>query len=302
MPYPNLVAAADWGTRWEKRWMARASWSGETYSLSHPVPVGEARTLLERLLTLGGNEGTVLVGFDFPIGLPEAFVKARFPGQDFQTILQALPKSFFCPSDEPSLAQPFGPNSSAAGALGPDRLAQRLLGLDKAAILRICDIQAEAHPMFHTLGPRQVGRAAAQGWSEVLQPGLKRAVRFWPFDGPLTDLLEKPGVVVAEIYPALFYRRLPGVVSALKGQGKETAAARSTTFRELLRVAQEDGAKLTLTDTAQEWVEAGFASSDDFDALSGVVGMLRALAKGDRIEPPDGEVVRRVEGWMLGLA
>ena len=50
----------------------------------------------------------------------------------------------------------------------------------------------------------------------------------------------------------------------------------------------------------EEWVEAGFASSDDFDAMVSVLGMLLALAAPGELEPAD-PAVRSVEGWMLGV-
>lgn len=39
-------------------------------------------------------------------------------------------------------------------------------------LLRECDRRAKAHPLFYTLGVRQVGRAAADGWRKVIRPHL----------------------------------------------------------------------------------------------------------------------------------
>lgn len=58
---------------------------------------------------------------------------------------------------------------------------------------------------------------------------------------------------------------------------------------------------IALTDSAEEWVEAGFASSDDFDPMLSVVGMLRDLWTGQPQEPPDDPAIQQVEGWILGL-
>lgn len=181
-------------------------------------------------------------------------------------------------------------HTARPGALGPARLAE-ILGVE---LLRSCDRKSKANPMFFTLGARQVGRAAADGWKHVIRPALEE-VSLWPFDGALVDLLARPGLVLAEIYPALFFGKVR------MGEGKEAAEARRRVFGELLEKARSEGVEIALTPTAEEWVEAGFASSDDFDPMLSVVGVLRALRSKPFVELPSEPVVRRVEGWILGL-
>ncbi len=281
--------------------MARAVLGQEGYTLSHPVPVGDTGDLLVRIRKLLPKDGTALVGFDFPIGLPARFADRVFTGLGFREILGRLEKQFFNPIDVPTPEQPFGPASSKKNACGPDELAERL-SLKREELLRVCDVRSGAHPMFHTLGARQVGRAAIHGWSHVLRPSLKE-ISLWPFDGTLAELLEqRPGLILAEIYPAWYYGRFRRA-AAHPGEetGKEKAPARQRIWREMWRAACGDGAEIFLTPSAEEWIEAGFASSDDFDAMAGTVGMIQSLALGERQEPPPDSAIQRVEGWMLGL-
>lgn len=295
VPLPDLVVAADWGVRWAKRWMACAvrERGGTRYTLSHPVPVGMSEAFLERVRKHLAEGGTALVGFDFPIGLPGRYAEFMFPGMGFREILERLEKELLTPTDAPCLERPFGPQSSRRGTLSSAKLA-KMLGVE---LLRECDRRSGANPIFYTLGPRQVGRAAADGWCNVIRPGLAE-VSLWPFDGTLADLLARPGLVLTEIYPRVFFRR--GERRIGKGEGKETEGARRRVFCRLLEEARSEGMEIALTPSAEEWVEAGFASSDDFDPMLSVVGMLRALRTGQLREPPDGPAAQ-VEGWILGL-
>ncbi len=299
IPLPDLVVAADWGVGWEKRWMARAvrEKGSAVYTLSHPVPVGDSGKFLERVCRHLPNGGTALVGFDFPIGLPGRYAEDQFPGLGFREILKKLKAdkntALFQPTNTPCRATPFGPASSKEGiAFGLADLAGKLFFTERE-ILRECDSRSKASSLFFTLGARQVGRAAADGWQKVIEPALDE-ISLWPFDGPLADLLARPGVVMAEIYPALFFG------SVVKGAGKEKGEPRTRVFRDLLEKARADGLDIALTPSAEEWVEAGFASSDDFDPMLSVVGMLRTLRTEPSLEPPDEPRVREVEGWILG--
>jgi hypothetical protein len=138
-----------------------------------------------------------------------------------------------------------------------------------------------------------VGRAAADGWQKVIGPALDE-ISLWPFDGSLADLLARPGVVIAEIYPALFFGQ------ASKGAGKEDGGARRDVFRNLLEKSREEGLEVVLTPSAEEWVEAGFSSSDDFDPMLSVLGLLHLLRTESFLAMPDEQAVREMEGWILG--
>ena len=73
---PTLVAHADWSKDPKKRWMAVATRAGtsDRYLVEGPENVTDASTMIERLLERG-NGGPILVGFDFPIGIPRAYAE-----------------------------------------------------------------------------------------------------------------------------------------------------------------------------------------------------------------------------------
>ena len=160
------------------------------------MAVGDPTTLLDRLCgRLAPDGGSVLVGFDFPIGLPLAL--ARAAGFDsFVCIVEKLGRgewaSFFDVHRtvaDISLHRPFYPlgNGVPAGSVQRTHLHDAL-GLTREELLRRCDRLTGAEVLFWTLGATQVGKGPLIGWQEVLQPGLGR-IRLWPFDGPLLELL-----------------------------------------------------------------------------------------------------------------
>lgn len=71
---PSLVIAADWSTDERKRWMVRAERVDPcAYIVRPPEPVGDTATLISRLRSQIGENESLLIGFDFPIGLPVAY-------------------------------------------------------------------------------------------------------------------------------------------------------------------------------------------------------------------------------------
>ncbi|MCI0397729.1 MAG: hypothetical protein L0332_03755 [Chloroflexi bacterium] len=311
--WPGLVVHADWGTPENKRWMARAVLGASgRYLVYAPEPVGEPITWLARLRAAAGPDGVVLLGLDFPIGLPLAYARL-VEVADFLAVLPELGQgrwaSFYevaTRPDEISLYRPFYPQRP-----GGTRQAHLLAGLGLATIdelRRQCERarpgRRAAAPLFWTLGGQQVGKAAIAGWREVLAPALRRPeldLAMWPFAGPLADLLRPGRVVVAECYPAEFYDHL-GVLFSHRSGGKRAPAARAANARPLLNWAEEAGVALHPALVAQ--LLAGFgpapAGEDTFDAVIGLLGMLNVLL-GRR---PPGELpagpARQVEGWILG--
>ncbi len=55
--------------------MARAMLENDRYIAHAPEPVGNSETLLERMHKVVGEDDTILIGFDFPIGLPAAYAE-----------------------------------------------------------------------------------------------------------------------------------------------------------------------------------------------------------------------------------
>jgi hypothetical protein len=313
------VAHADWGTSAGKRWLARAVLGVHGRYVAHPPErVGDADTLLRRLLAATGGEGPVFAGFDFPIGLPAAYAD-RVALDDF---LVALPRfgegewaDFYhvatCPG-EIAPHRPFYPKRP-----GGTRRAQLITGLGLTApveLLRACDRAHEnrhaAAPIFWTLGAQQVGKGAIAGWREVLAPARRAAdfdVVIWPFSGRLRDLFRRGRVVVAETYPAECYGHIG--VDLRRGttngrSGKRQPRSRAANAGALCAWARS--ANVILAPALISVIVNGFGTSehgeDQFDAVVGLLGMLNVVLGGRPPGDPVDERVRRVEGWILGQA
>lgn len=336
-PMPALVAHVDWGSDPSRRWVAvaRRTMDGG-YRVSVPDPVGTLPTFLHRLRDRAGG-GSVLVGFDFPIGVPEAWAE-RAGVSSFPDLLPALGEgrwsAFFevaAAPDEIRLERPFYPLRP-----GGTRQAHLVEGLGVGtmqALLRRCErptpARGAASSLFWTLGAKQVGKGALVGWRELLAPALRDPalpLKLWPFEGNLGELLgpvpfpppasdlglprRSPGdaprargpVVVAETYPAEAALHL-GMSPPGRGWSK-----RSQEGRRAQRGAIEAWRRrhtVTFAPSLAARVEDGFgvapAGEDPFDALVGLLSMLE-VALGVRAEgAPEDAGIRTLEGWILGL-
>lgn len=312
---PDVVCHADWSMTPAKRWVAEARLRpGGRYAAAAPRRAGKA-TGLHKVFGLGGDAApTVLLGFDFAIGLPLAYAdKAGI--EDFRASLPSFGSgrwaSFFVPArdaGEISLERPFFPAGVAAA--GNAARLQAALGLEPGELLRRCDLahknRRAAAALFLTQGQQQVGKASIVGWRDVLQPSLGALrdvdprVLLWPFDGTLPELLERGGVVVAETYPAELYGHL-GLTMGSGGR-KGHQEVRSAQAPALVRWAEASGVELTSDLRAA--IEDGFggaAGDDRFDAVVGLFGMLNVLLGERPVFEPEDARIRRIEGWMLGL-
>jgi hypothetical protein len=306
---PEVVVAADWSKDSKKRWMVRSELqSGGSYLVFPPEPVGEINHLLSRLRESVGKDGHVLIGFDFPVGLPREFASRA----NLTTFREALKrfgngdwKAFYNISDAPSIYQPFYPLPKKPGEKGfnKTKLAKALGVESHDMLLRKCDRSAErrrdAECLFFTLGGRQVGAGAVIGWQHVLQPALEE-IHLWPFDGPLDALLHKPGLTVAEIYPGEAYSHLGIRIGAGAGLTKTSREDRQSVASALLDV--ETHRDIRLSEPAKSWVNWGFLAEDDFDAMVGMLSMLLVITGNRSYDIPDDEGVRSVEGWIFGQA
>jgi hypothetical protein len=313
MNQPETIVHADWGTPPGKRWQARAERGPNAlYTLYAPEPVGETATWLDRLRPGGG----VLLGLDFPIGLPLAYAD-RAGITDFAAALPELGRGTWAEfyhvatrPEEIGLRRPFYPQRP-----GQTRQQHLIDGLDVRSaddLRRVCDRgtaeRRPAAPLFWTLGAQQVGKAAISGWRDVLGPALRERtdVTLWPFAGPLATLLRAGGIVVAESYPAEFYGHLglafpPGPDGR---RGKRVQFSRAANAPALLTWAATLG--VALHPALREAISDGFGATADgedrFDALVGLVGMLNVVLGVRPPGEPDDPRVRRVEGWILGQA
>ena len=158
------------------------------------------------------------------------------------------------------------------------------------------------------MGAQQVGKAAICGWRDLLAPALRLPrpdLYIWPFSASLAerplDVLLQPGrLVVAETYPAEYYRPLG--IDLRKTGGKGSAASRQANAAALLDWAASRPIELSAELRAE--ISSGFAglsSGDDrFDALVGLFGMLRTLLSDPLLDAPPVPSIRNIEGWILG--
>ena len=139
--------------------------------------MGDVATLLTRL---SSQSEPVLLGVDFPLGLPRAYVAQHLADADFPSFLRSLGgrSEFFDVCAElssVSAARPFYP---MRGVSGMTRLSHaRALGLaDAIALCRACDHATSERPagapLFWTLGANQSGKAAIAAWRDMLLPAL----------------------------------------------------------------------------------------------------------------------------------
>jgi hypothetical protein len=312
---PSMVVHADWSASAAKRWMASAALQSSGIYLAHsPEPVGEPVTLLARLRQRLSPEGILLVGFDFPIGLPVGY-KERSAIADFLTELPCLGEGEWSDfyrvatrPDEIRLQRPFYP--ARPGSARQSHLLEALGVQTMDDLRRECERahpgRRPAAPLFWTLGGQQVGKAAISGWTQVLAPALRNledypSVSIWPFSGRLSDLLVPGSTVLAETYPAEYYTHL-GVSFSRSTGGKRSQAARQNNAARLLDWAET--AHVDLAPALSAALRSGFGpkpgGEDSFDAVVGLFGMLNLLLGLRPLEEPAGQTLRKVEGWILG--
>jgi hypothetical protein len=302
---PTTVYHADWGTSPHKRWVARADLDSGHYEARAPELVGDHLTLLSLAREGAAKTGSVLFGFDFPIGIPAPYA-ASIGVTNFKEFLTKIGTNEWSEfysvcekASEISLHRPFYP--FRPGGTSHEHLlsALRVKGIDE--LRRQCDLKTAernaACSLFWTLGANQVGKGAIVGWRDVIVPALgsDSTVKLWPFDGVLGDLLLPGNLVVAETYPAESCRWLLG--KPLKGKGK--LEVRTSASTALFSWARRRGVRLH-SDLNQQ-IELGFPEGDDaFDAVIGLFGMLEVVfGHRDTGEPSDAATIA-IEGWILG--
>ena len=309
---PKTVIHADWSIHEGKRWMATALLSPDgRYTANVPRPVPPT-SILPGEWARRAKDGGIVVGFDFPIGLPQRYARQVGAGR-FREFLQVVGtpawRDFFRVSvREADIChrRPFFPQ--APGAAGEVSQAMLLTGLGveaKRDLLRLCEQATGSRPaaecMFWTLGPRQVGKAMLSGWSEVLLPALlgpdKEVFRLWPFDGDLPSLAGPGSAVLLETYPGEMYGHF-----GVRGNNKTAQAWRREAGDRMLQWAGGAGVQVTAELRAQ--LKDGFGprreEEDAFDAAVGLFGMLNVLLGHRDSGCPRDAGVRETEGWILG--
>ena len=311
---PSLIVHADWSKFPQKRWYGSAALQLDgRYHAEAPERVGILETFFCRLRQRAGASATVLAGFDFPIGLPEAYaLKAGFT--DFRAALAELGhgrwRSFYDPAPTRgaiTVTRPFYP--LRPGGAERNHLVTGLGVPALGDLLRRCDHgngRNAACALFWLIGGNQVGKAAITGWRDLLGPALSdrstgaTLVAIWPFDGALDALLECPGIVVAETYPGEVYRHL--ALDILKPKrSKRRRGDRAADARRMHRWAREN--RVRMSPSLQHAIDDGFgeerSGEDRFDAMVGLFGMLDVVL-GNRPPGAPRDERTRVEGWILG--
>lgn len=286
-----------------------AQLSNGTYDLAAPEPVGDTATLLSRLRRRAQGM-QVIVGFDFPIGVPLAYAERA----GISSFVAALPQfghgrwsEFYDPAEaqsEIAPERPFYPR--VPGGTSQRDLVQGLGVKSMDDLYRACEVSQErpkACSLFWTLGAAQVGRAAISGWREVLVPALEQSairVAVWPFHGDLDAVLRDSDCVLAETYPA---EACLHIGLRMGGWSKRRQSDRQLQGDGLLMWAAgrhevhiSPGLELAIRD--------GFSAhptgEDQFDAVVGLMSMLEVVTGHRSDGAPGSSASPEVEGWILG--
>lgn len=301
----SVVAHCDWSIDGAKRWLATALRRDGAWRALAPEPVGDTATLFDRLRRRAVEPGALLIGFDFPIGLPEAYARAADLAS-FRAALDLFGTGAWSTwydvaesRDQISLRRPFYP--ARPGGTARDHLFDALGLVERDALLRQCERKSAernaACMLFWTLGGNQVGKAAITGWREIIVP-RRDTIGLWPFDGDLADLTRRHAVVVAETYPGDVYPTL----GLPRGWSKRRQADRQEVGRAILRWL--DGRATIEAEALRPLIADGFGAEprgeDPFDATVGLLGMLDVVAGRRADGAPHNEAVRTWEGWILG--
>ena len=307
---PALVAHADWSKDPKKRWYAAARLEADGYyRVSAPARVGCLSSYFRRLRGSLEADAAVLAGFDFPIGLPVRYA-AKVGLTDF---LDALPRlgrgewdDFYCPAPSQSCistGRPFYPAGSTAGTK-KQHLVKALDLTRDDDLRRRCERSTNAEALFWLVGAKQVGRAAISGWKDLLAPALAQQpeLSIWPFGGALVDLLARPGIVVAETYPAAMYRPLDLEI----GRPSRKKTSRSDRAKDAPAMWDwVDKRSVRLEPQLEYELCDGFGSDrsgdDRFDAVVGLFGMLDVVFGNLPSGEPRDETTQ-IEGWILGYS
>ena len=310
-PEPLLVVHADWSIHPDKRWMAQATRTSSGWRVEGPDLVPDPKEWVEQLVAHAIDaDGPAIVGFDFPIGVPEAYAKAAGIASftDHLARLGAPPWDTFMDvcstADQISLHRPFYPH--APGGTAQKHLIEGLGLFDGHQLLRRCEraqtYRPAASPLFWTMGAKQVGKASISGWRDVVIPLLAKLaddVGIWPFGGTLAELCETRRVIIAETYPGDVYHRLGFPRGGWSKRTQSDRKARGANVSSWLEVRP-----ITLAASTRHAIADGFGAKPDgedpFDAVVGLLGMLGTLEDGHADRLPAGWNALPVEGWIFG--
>jgi len=254
------------------------------------------------------KEGTVLLSFDLPLGLPESFLSSlrKFPGWEaassfpcFLPIAAQAPAFFVSQTQASrwSIRQPFFAVPPGAGARAAFEQAAARAGVQ---LRRRIDVRTGGNPMFITGGiPGSVGSAAIDVWLGLARLlSVSREFKIWPFEGAFPELFASAPIVIAENYPRAAYAAAFCDISGANRPRMRLSKTRAETRHEAIKYllsrpwVHDNG--VTLHDT-----DAALADENQFDALVTAAGLLRLVIEE---EPLSSSVLEDplAEGGILG--
>jgi hypothetical protein len=301
---------SDWSVDSRKRWTAIAIRTKSGWYVERVEPTPPEAEFLDYLFD---EAYLTLAGFDFAIGLPSFYIdqiKSAFGEEFVFPDLLAAPAekrwaNFFAVAaraDDISLTRPFYPHRALRG-VRREHLVNHLICASFDQLLRQCDKatvrRGAASPLFWTVGPKQVGKAALSGWREVLVPARQRKARLWPFDGALAGSVSH-FPTIAETYPAESYRHVG--INLRSGMSKRNQGHRTEALAGISDWCSVN--QIVLSKEVDEAVADGFgprkSGEDPFDAFAGLIAMIE-VASGRRQPSPDSNIpIQEREGWILG--
>jgi hypothetical protein len=329
---PSMIIHCDWSVDPNKQCLVVAQRSATGfYEVRGPQSVGGMTSkkgnkqshsplldlIAESSSTAAGNAGGLWLGFDFPIGVPSGWAeKAGF--RNFRDVLKRLSNDsakMFEPCttfNDASADRPFVENLRGEGIqakwacrIGFPMQDRKLVGLK-----RVCEVEG-GQSLFWLVGANQVGKAALNGWRNILLPLLgignengpgnlpePSAIKLYPHDLAPNFAFQSDAnsVVIFETYPAIAWKMLCK---------RETYRKTSTSDRKSIgsRIIEwADQLNASLVDGLRAEIESGFDcknGDDRMDALIGALHMIEVAQSGQLSTPTTG-VNLRLEGWILG--
>ena len=310
---PNLIVHADWSTYPKKRWMCLASFQkGQSYTVEAPEQAGNLTDFFHRLMVRADN-GSVVVGFDFPIGLPQEYAElAGISGfvESLNTFGKGSWSEFYNIAAKPTeigLRRPFYPYRP--GGTSHKQLYEGLGVPNIESLRRICErktqFRGSASPLFWTLGGQQVGRAAISGWRDLIAPALcdkSMQIAIWPFHGQLSGLIRPGQIVIVETYPAEGCLHI-GLTPPGRGWSKRSQSDRVRISDKIFGWVRKRN--VSLSPNLENEIRSGFGDSKDgedrFDSVIGLLSMLETVLGYRKTGEPDLPSIRSIEGWIFGL-
>ena len=309
---PGIIGHADWSVNPAKRWLTVAVRSAGRYHVGPAKPCPAPETLVAELRRQS-PDGGVLLGFDFPAGLPLA-LSEPLGVEHFRGFLQRLSNGawpqFLLPANDLAdvgPTRPFFPSRQLPkGVVTRHGFAQALGATDYGELLRLCDRPSGERRatacLFFLIGGQQVGKAAIAGWNGLILPHHDDlAVVLWPFDGALNQLLAPDRTVLCETYPGEFTRPF-GLPIGSGGRSKRRQADRLAAARCLHRLAKD--MNLELDPDLRQQIDDGFGTKPDgedpFDSVIGLLGMIAVLTGRLHEGVPRDDPPVALEGWILG--